>query len=214
MGSRARTFVVAAMLGTLAAGAPSALAVPSLDLKVAPRVKLGPPIFVSGTAGEPGRLVIVIRNTNGRVIGRTVKERVNAGAFGALVRLNSGARPGTATVSGVLSGAGAFEPVRDEAPVELVAIGPNFLSAFPAVWPAAKPIPVKGRIEFRGRLVIVVRTPGGKPLGRVVVVAARRGAFSTTIRLGSGARPGRVVVTATLRSGNLIAQGRGTLLLQ
>jgi hypothetical protein len=214
MRPRAWAVVGIAAMGGLVTGSPVAVAMPSLDLQVAPRVKLGTPIFVRGVAGEAGRLVIVVRNTNGRVIGRTVKERVAAGAFGALVRLNDGARPGRATLSGVLSGAGTFEPVRDEVPVELVEIEPNFLTAFPATWPVGTPIPVKGRIAFRGRLVMVVRTPGGKPLGRAVVKTARPGPFSTRIRLGSGARPGRVVVTATLRSGNLIAQGTGSLVLQ
>lgn len=206
--------VVVAAASALLGGAGTAIAVPSLDLQVVPKVKLGTPVFVRGTAGEAGRVVLVIRNSNGRVIGRTVKDRVAKGVFGALVRLNSGARPGRVTLSGVLSGAGAFEPVRDETPLELVKTEPNFLAAFPATWPVGKPIPVKGRIAFRGRLVIVVRTPGGKPLGRAVVKTARRGPFSTTIRLGSAARPGPVAVTATLRSGNLIARGRGRLTLR
>jgi hypothetical protein len=206
--------VVIAVAGALLGGAGAAVAVPSLDLQVVPKVKLGTPVFVRGTAGEAGRVVLVIRNSNGRVLGRTVKDRVPKGVFGALVRLNSGARPGQVTLSGVLSGAGTFEPVRDEAPLELVQIEPNFLAAFPATWPVGTPIPVKGRIAFRGRLVMVVRTAGGKPLGRAVVETARRGPFSTTIRLGSGAKPGPVTVTATLRSGNLIARGRGSLTLQ
>lgn len=214
MRGRRAIVAVAAMTGVLVVGAGTASAVPSLELQVVPTVKLGTPIFVRGTAGEAGRVVLVIRNANGRVIGRTVKDRVPKGAFGALVRLNSGARPGRVLLSGVLSGAGAFEPVRDETPLELVETEPNFLAAFPATWPVGTPIPVKGRIAFRGRLVIVVRTPGGKPLGRAVVETARRGPFSTTIRLGAAARPGPVTVTATLRTGNLIAQGRGTLVLQ
>ena len=67
---------------------------------MAPRVKFGTPIFVRGVAGEAGRVVLTVRNANGRVIGRTVKSRVRAGAFGVLVRLDEGARPGPATVSG------------------------------------------------------------------------------------------------------------------
>lgn len=209
-----RAVALVALSVGLLASAPGALSAPSLDLQVAPRVKLGVPLFVRGIAGEAGRVAIVVRNANGRVIGRTVKDRVGVGPFGALVRLDEGARPGRATVSGVLTGAGAFEPVRDEAPVELLEIEPNFLTAFPSPWPVGTPIPVKGRIAFAGRLVLVVRTPGGKPLGRAVVKATRRGPFSTTIRLGSGAQPGRVTVTATLRSGSLIASGSGILVLQ
>lgn len=212
---RRRSAIVATVATAFAllGGAGIALAEPSLDLQVVPKVKLGTPVFVRGTAGEAGRVVLVIRNSNGRVIGRTVKDRVAKGVFGARVRLNSGARPGRVTLSGVLSGAGTFEPVRDEAPLELVETEPNFLTAFPATWPVDTPIPVKGRIAFRGRLVIVVRTTGGKPLGRTIVEAARSGPFSRTIRLGPGARPGPVTVTATLRSGNLLAQGRGSLTL-
>lgn len=210
----ARRCALVAIAIAVPAGASPAVGTPSLDLTVAPRVKFGTPIFVRGVAGEAGRVVLTVRNANGRVIGRTVKSRVRAGAFGALVRLDEGARPGPATVSGLLTGAGAFAPVRDTARVELVRIEPNFLAAFPSPWPVGTPIPVKGRLAFPGRLVIVVRTPGGKPLGRAVVEAARKGPFTTSIRLGSGARPGPVAVTATLRSGSLIARGTGTLILR
>jgi hypothetical protein len=206
--------VAIAMSGALLGGAGSAVAVPSLEIEVVPRVKLGVPVFVRGVAGEPGRVVIVIRNSNNRVVGRTVKDRVAAGSFGALVRLNDGARPGQVTVSATLSGAGAFTPVQDQVPLELVEIEPNFLTAFPATWPVGTPIPVKGRIAFRGRLVIVVRTRGGKPLGRAVVETTKRGPFSTTIRLNSSAKPGPVTITATLRSGNLLARGSGGITLQ
>lgn len=202
------------MSGALLVGAPAAVSAPSLDLQVAPRVRFGTPIFVKGIAGEPGRVAIVVRNVNGRVIGRTVKQRVGRGAFGARVRLDEGARPGRVTVSGLLTGAGAYAPVRDEVTVELVQIEPNFLTALPSPWPVDRPIPVKGRLAFPGRLVIVVRTRSGKPLGRAVVRAARKGPFTTSIRLGSGARPGPVTVTATLRSGSLIARGAGALVLQ
>ena len=208
----ARLLLLALALGVGLGAQSSAVGAPTLDLTVAPRVQLEKPVFVGGTAGEPGRLVIVVRNPNGRVIGRTVKGHVGRARFGALVRLDEGARPGPATVSAVLSGEG-FEPVRAEARTEIVALEPNFLAAFPATWPKDTPVPVSGRIAFPGRLVIVVRRADGRPLGRVVVKVSRKGPFSRVIRLGPARRPGRVDLTATLRSGSLIARGGGSLVL-
>jgi hypothetical protein len=201
-------------LVTLVALSPgTASGTPSLQLRVEPRIAFAATIVVRGTAGEAGRLVLVVRNANGRVIGRAVRERVRRGRFGAVVHLNSAARPGRATVSGLLTGAGAFAPVRARATLELVKIEPNFLARLPSPWPLARPIPIQGRVAFPGRMVIVVRTSAGRPLGKAVVTLARRGAFRTSLRLGAGAAPGPVVVTATLRSGSLLARGRGTLRL-
>ena len=205
--------LVPTLVAAAALGPGIASAAPSLRLVVEPRIAFSTKIVVRGTASEAGRLVLVVRNAKGRVLGRTVRERVRKGRFGAVVRLNSAARPGLATVSGLLTGAGAFGPVRAQARIELVRIEPNFLARFPSPWPRARPIPVRGRIAFPGRMVIVVRTPAGRPLGRAVITLARKGAFRTSVRLGAGAAPGLVRVTATLRSGSLLARGKGTLRL-
>lgn len=210
-GAQARCGAVA-LVGALVL-APSAVAAPSIDITVEPRVRIDRPVMIRGTAGEAGRLVVVVRNANGRVLGRTIRDPVRAGRFGLLVRLGGAARPGPVRVSAVLTGAGRFEPVRDEARSEIVAIEPNFLAAFPSPWPRRTPVPVTGRIAFPGRMVIVVRTRAGKPLGRAVVTMRRKGAFRARVRLNRSARAGAVRVTATLRSGSLIARGRGALTL-
>ncbi|MEW6582410.1 MAG: hypothetical protein AB1416_06585 [Actinomycetota bacterium] len=194
----------------LAAAAP-AVAAPSLRLTVDPQMRIDRPVVVRGVAGEAGRLVVVVRNANGRVLGRRVRTRVD-GAFGVAVTLNDAARPGRVTVTAQLTGAGAFPPVKATARTEILKIEPNFLAAFPTTWPASRPLPVRGRLAFPGRLVIVVRDGDGDPLGRVVVQKAARGGFVRTIRL-SHARPGPIRVTATLRSGSLVATGRGDLRL-
>jgi hypothetical protein len=198
-------FVRAAMVR---AAAPA----PSLTLKLEARVKLGPKLVVRGVAGAAGRLVLVVRNANSRVIGRVVRTRVE-GAFGAAVPLNSAARPGRVSVSAQLTGAGAFDPARASGSLELVKIEPNFLAALRSPWPVGRPMPVKGRIAFPGRLVLVARSRTGSVYGKTVVTVNRKGPFTSVIRFSRSARPGGVVVTATLRSGSLIARGRATVTL-
>lgn len=203
--------VVAGGLGATGNAAPPA---PSLSLKLEARAKLGPKLVVHGSAGAAGRLVLAVRNSNGRVIGRVVRTRVAKGAFGAAVPLNSAARPGKVTVSAQLTGAGAFEPARASGSLELVKIEPNFLAALRSPWPVGRPMPVKGRMAFPGRLVLVARGGTGSVYGKTVVTVARKGPFTGVIRFTRSARPGAVVVTATLRSGSLIARGTGRLVLQ
>lgn len=208
-----RTPVRIALAGGAAAllAGPALAAAPNLLLKVDPSVRVDRPVVVRGTATPAGRLVVVVRAESGRVLGRVVRTRV-AGAFGVSVPLNDAARPGPAVVAGQLTFAGAAPPVGAVTSTTIVKVEPNFLAALPGTWPAATPIPVKGRLAFPGRLVIVVRDGSGHPLGRTVVEKAARGPFARTIRL-SNARPGTVRVSATLRSGSLLVRDSGSLRL-
>ena len=203
--------LILALSPSLAAAAAPA---PSLALDVEPRVKLASRIVVRGTAGEGGRLVLVVRNANGRVVGRLVRDRVSMGGFGARVPLNGAARPGPATVSAQLTGGGAFDPARATARFELVKVEPNFLAALRSPWPVDRPIPVRGRINFPGRLVLVARNSRGGVVGKAVVRVERKGAFTSALGITPGTRPGRVVVTGTLRSGSLVARGSAALILE
>lgn len=191
---------------------PAPLPQARLTLMVPATVPIAPSIRVTGSTDTAGRLVVIVRSGAGRVLGRTIRTRIAIGRFSVLVALADVTRPGDAVLSAVLTDQ-TISATEVEQPFRIAPVAANFTLALPMSVPAGAQLPVSGEVTFAGRMVIVVRSGGGRVLARREVTLDRPGRFEILVRLSQVARPGRIRVSAILSSGTLRAEGEAIIRL-
>lgn len=76
---------------------------PNFQLALPTTIRAGQAIPISGRVAFPGRMLVVVRAANGRVLGKQVVVVARPGSFRAILRITPAARPGPATVTASLS---------------------------------------------------------------------------------------------------------------